>query len=227
MNSTSSDRPTLVEAIMKSRMDTDCWRPSRRSGFFSPRSLRDDVLVPDWLIDDGNLVIAVIEHNEPNKANTKQLARGVDKTGRILEAAIADAGLHRLLVVILQADHGSAAHEIHGFLESRGAFRVLTVPSGLEAEEANEFAAMLRPLENEEPFLHPVDEAKDSEAAVSIVCEALEDKSLRSMQSVLSPLVDAIVDDLRSQLDASSAPKEPWSRSLPALDALTNKQYGG
>ena len=196
-----TELPPLVRALLQGRDDAACWQPAP-GGFLGPTvPERTTVLQAEWLIDDGNLVIAVVSLDDV-AGRVEDAARQVDKTGRLIDSAILDAGLHRLLVLVVCTPQGFDASGLEGGLESRGQFRVL-VFSGDPKDEvaARSLAVRLAPLRLES-FLKEIPEEEDADVAAAWV-EAL------NVRDGLEPLRAAI---------ASAVGR--WARGPDPIDGL-------
>lgn len=215
-------RPHLVSALMKERNHAACWQPRGSGGFFQARPGRTRVLPPTWIIDDGNLLIALLGPNnlppEAGEASAREAARMVDKTGRILNGAIVDSGMHRLLVLVVQVAPNSGAWDLGAHSESRGDFRVLTTESDPSAEASATFALQLRPLEAEEVFLERVPEARDADVAAQVLQDSSNTPALDGLKA-------ALAGDVRRQLTSDSLADPVWERSLEALRSLADHDH--
>lgn len=205
-----SGYPALIDYLRKGREQADCWEPGDAGGFFAASGEgRTPVLAPSWLIDDGNLVLAVlVAPTGPGAVDGAALARSIDKSGRLLDGAILDAGLHRLLVLVVVVEGGV---ELDEHLESRGQFRVLFHDGGLD-QAADHLARRLEPLEAIRPFLVEIADVDDLPVIEGVL-------SLVEVDESLNDLRNALIDDIRMLL--TDVDVEPaWPAATAALEAL-------
>lgn len=208
----------LVDALMRQREEAACWRPVQPAASSGTTVGRTETLPPEWLIDDGNLVIAlvcppVVQGSPPGDDQQRILANSLDKTGRWLDGVVVDAGLHRLLaLVVVMAPEDPRVSGLAGHLETRGHFRVL-IFQGTSKEECQAFAERLTPLEAQKPFLKKIDEAEDIPVAIGLVKEFV-------VEHALSLVRTAVADDVERQLLSGPSGLAPWSVSRKALADL-------
>jgi hypothetical protein len=133
----------------------------------------DDVKVERWLMaDDKNFLVAVFVCSSARDAITehgpKEAVRKLRIEGNKIRRTTLDAGLHRLVVLMILSDkrelHEAISKEVPQANEGLGQFRVVLLPHADQSEAAFQDAYRMRraaigPLPADE-FLRPIEDTE-------------------------------------------------------------------
>lgn len=215
----------------------DWWQPDPNllGGFFDP-SGRSNLQPPLLLLDDGNLLLALISATSKDGGQTDESwARfansNIRMLGNLLHRAALDYGMHRLLLVLVLPDSQDIARcltaELAKARYTAGQFRIILLPH--RNQETPDFQQQLESQLNLlspfplEPFLEPI---AQSELA-GYVSDVFGDGSYKD-----SPFRIAVEQDLKTYLQSGAwAHEKEWpaitslleSELRPALDSTEGR----